>query len=149
MSVAKSRKKEEAIKRLEVLTKTLDLNSNILKYFKEDKLYYSYTTCNGFIGSIDTISYVADYEELVKNFENDCNCLVYHVVEDNFGMLSFFYVSDYEEDWVEQQPEGKFVPAYILSFDKEKLKNGTYEVQYQEYGEIICSSMGGAVIRVG
>ena len=149
MSVSKLRKKEEAIKRLEVLTRTLDLNPNILKYFKENKLYYSYTTCNGYIGSIDTISYVADYEELVKKFENDYNCLVYHVVEDNFGMLSFFYVSDCEEEWETQQPEGKFVPAFVISFNKSKLKNEIYEVQYQEYGEIICSSLGGAVTRVG
>ena len=38
--ISKEAKKEEAVKRLEKLTKTFNLRpNNILKYFKEDKLY--------------------------------------------------------------------------------------------------------------
>lgn len=56
--ISKEAKKEEAVKRLEELTKTFNLRpNNILKYFKEDKLYYSYITCKGLLGTIDTINY--------------------------------------------------------------------------------------------
>jgi hypothetical protein len=50
--ISKEAKKEEAVKRLEELTKTFNLRPNILKYFKEDKLYYSYITCKGLLKSL-------------------------------------------------------------------------------------------------
>lgn len=50
--ISKEAKKEEAVKRLEKLTKTFNLRpNNILKYFKEDKFYYSYITCKGLLGT--------------------------------------------------------------------------------------------------
>ena len=80
--ISKEAKKEEAVKRLEKLTKTFNLRpNNILKYFKEDKLYYSYITCKGLLGTIDTINYDKRYAEVVDRFEEEYDCLVYHVIE--------------------------------------------------------------------
>lgn len=79
--IPKEAKKEEAVKRLEELTKTFNLRpNNILKYFKEDKIYYSYVTCKGLLGTIDTINYDKRYAEVVDRFEEEYDCLVYHVI---------------------------------------------------------------------
>lgn len=36
--------KEEAVSRLKNLTSSLNLNPNLVKYFKQGKVYYSYLT---------------------------------------------------------------------------------------------------------
>lgn len=140
--------KNEAIKRLEGLTKTLDLNPNIVKYFREDKLYYSYITGGGMIGSIDTIGYIPKYQEIVKQFEEQYKSLVYHVIEDSFGMLSLLYVSNNEEEWPYERPEGKYLYANVYVFDKEELKKGKHVVEYEEFGSIVCESFNGAIVRI-
>lgn len=145
----KQKMKNEALKRLEGLTETLELNPNIVKYLKEDKLYYSYVTGGGLLGSIDTISYVPKYEEIVQKFEKTYNCYVYHAIEDSFGMLSLLYVSEHEEEWPYESPEGNNLYANVYVFDREKLKQGEHVVAYEEFGTIVCSSMDGAIVRIG
>jgi len=141
--------KAEAIKRLEILTKELDLNPNIINYYEEDKLYYSYVTGGGLLGSIDTISYVPEYEEIVKQFEETYRCHVYHAIEDKFGMLSLLYVGSDKESWPYERPEGNYLYANVYSFDQEQLKQGKHVVSYEEFGTIVCSSMDGAIVRIG
>lgn len=141
--------KAEAIERLEILTSELGLNSNAVNYFKQGKIYYSYLTGGGIIGSIDTIGYIPKYEEIVKEFEEKYNCLVYHAIEDSFGMLSLLYVSDDEEEWAYERPEGKYLYVNTYSFDREKLRQGIYEVLFEEFGSIVCESLDGAIVRVG
>ena len=80
MIATKTEIKEEAINRIKTLIEKCNLNSNVLKYFNEGKVYYSYLTAGGFMGSIDTISYDKDYEKAVKDFEiKHQNYLVYHL----------------------------------------------------------------------
>ena len=145
----KEKKRTEAVKRIEGLTAEFELNPNIIKYFKEGKVYYSYLTGGGMIGSIDIISYIPKYEEIVKAFEEEYNCLVYHAIEDSFGMLSLLYVSDDEEEWPYERPDGKYLYVNTYSFDREKMNQGMYEVLYEEFGSIVCESFGGAIVRVG
>ena len=33
--------------------------------------------------------------------------------------------------------------------DIEKLKNGEYDIEFEEFGTIIVKSLGGAIVRVG
>ena len=80
--------KEEAVDRLKNLTSSLDLNPNLVKYFKQGKVYYSYLTAGGMVGSIDTIDYIPKYAEIIKKFEKTYEGIVYHAVEDSFGMLT-------------------------------------------------------------
>lgn len=84
--ISKEAKKEEAVKRLEKLTKTFNLRPNILKYFKEDKLYYSYITCKGLLGTIDTINYDKRYAEAVNMFLHMCATLTIPIIQ-NLGIL--------------------------------------------------------------
>lgn len=97
--ISKEAKKEEAVKRLEELTKTFNLRpNNILKYFKEDKIYYSYITCKGLLGTIDTINYDKRYAEVVDRFEEEYDCLAYHVIETG-NTIALLFVSDNKEEW--------------------------------------------------
>lgn len=88
----------EAVFRLQTIIDEFGANPNILKYFNEGKVYYSYATMGGCIGSIDTVSYDKRYEEAVKEVEKEYGCLVYHVVEfaDTLFML---HVDKYADDW--------------------------------------------------
>lgn len=62
MAATRKEIKDEAINRIKALIKKCNLNPNVLRYFQEGKVYYSYLTAGGFMGSIDTISYEKDYE---------------------------------------------------------------------------------------
>ena len=139
MNVTKEAKKTEAIKRLEELVRKYGLNPNTVKYFKEDRLYYSYLTGGGFIGSIDTINYDERYVEAVKDFENSRNCLVYHVIETG-NVLSFLYISDYESDWEEERPMDGEICAYVYPLE---------EPDWSEVGYIRIAAYQGALIRIG
>ena len=85
---------------------------------------------------------------LMDEFEKTYEGIVYHAVEDSFGMLSLLYVSKNEEDWPFERPEGKYLYAMVYNFDKEKLKNGEYDIEFEEFGTIIVKSLGGAIVRV-
>ena len=81
----------EALYVIESLIKRRGLNPNVKKYFEEGKLYYSYLTASGFMGSIDRIDYDERYPEIVKDFEDKKDALVYHVIESG-DFLSLLYV---------------------------------------------------------
>lgn len=138
--ISKEAKKEEAVKRLEELTKTFNLRPNILKYFKEDKLYYSYITCKGLLGTIDTINYDKRYAEVVDRFAEEYDCLVYHVIETG-NTIALLFVSNNKEGWeFETLCCGQYVFAYVCNFDNP---------DYSEFWDIIISSFKGALIRIG
>lgn len=145
MVVTKVEIKEEAINRIKTLTETCNLNSNVLKYFKEGKKYYSYLTAGGFLGSIDTISYNKVYEQAVKKFEKDHpNYLVYHAIETitaNEKLLSLLYVSDMKEDWESERLQSdNFIMSYVVNLNNPKLS---------EFGDIFIDAFGesGALVR--
>ena len=139
----KEEMKTEALDRIDTLVKNAGLNPNVYKYFEEERLYYSYLTAGGFMGSIDTISYDPSYEEAARNFERIYNTLVYHCVEDNspFGKcLILLYVGSDKEDWPEERPaKDNSLLANVVNLDED----------FDEIGYVRFESMGGALIRVG
>lgn len=146
MKEIRKRAKNEAISRLQELTVKYKLNPNILSYFKDDKVYYSYLTGGGILGSIDTISYDSRYEKAVRDFESEHKgCVVYHAIESKTAcgdMLSLLFVGDRPEEWEFERLSGNTIFAYVVNF--------TYP-QLSEYGSIIVSRYGnsGALIRIG
>ena len=145
MIATKTEIKEEAINRIKTLIEKCNLNSNVLKYFNEGKVYYSYLTAGGFMGSIDTISYDKDYEKAVKDFEiKHQNYLVYHAIESiatHGKLLSLLYVSEDKEEWESERIESNnSIMSYVVNLDNPKLS---------EFGYIaIDSFMGsGALVR--
>ena len=137
---------EEAVSRITELIGIYNLNPNILKYFKEGRVYYSYLTAGGIIGSIDTVSYDKRYEEAVKEFERKFEgCLVYHAIETytEYGeMLSLLYVGNNKENWEMERVSENYIATYTINF--------TYP-DLSEFGDIVVSGYGnsGALIRVG
>lgn len=123
--------KEEAINRIKALIEKCKLNPNVLKYFKEDKVYYSYLTAGGFMGSIDTISYDKNYEKAVKDFETKHpDYIVYHAIESItlYGkLLSLLYVGDDNEEWeTERLDNNNIIMSYVFNLDNPKLSEFEY-----------------------
>lgn len=132
----------EAISRIQALTKAFDLNPNILRYFREGKLYYSYLTAGGLMSSIDKITYDPRYESAVKEFEAMFGGLVYHAIESNTGwgkMLSLLYVGGEADEWPVERPDRGRIMTYTVNLDDPDLS---------DFGDVEVTGVGGALIRV-
>lgn len=139
MNILKETKIEEGLSRLKELEAAFELRPNIYKYFKEEKLYYSYLIC-GLFGCIDTINYDDRYAKVVKEFEETYGYVVYHVIE-SCGSIALLYVSDDEEDWeYERLFNNTYISAYVHNFEYPELS---------EFGDIIVGSSDGALVRLG
>ena len=128
--------KNEALERLLMLEKIYGLNPNVKVYFEGGKLYYSYLTAGGYIGSIDTINYDERYASIVELFEEKTSFLVYYVIEHQ-NTLSFLYVSDDIDEWNNERPTIAGVKAWV--FDMKSGEN--------EFGYINIDCLQGALYR--
>ncbi len=146
MMVEREMAVNEAKKRIKELTDKYDLNPNILCYFEEGKLYYSYLTFGGIVGSIDTISYDELYENAVKKFEaENPGYVVYHAIETNTRigkMLSLLYVGADSDNWPAERLYGNYIMAYTVNFANP---------DFSEFGDIVVSGFedSGALVRIG
>lgn len=145
MAVTNLEIKNEAINRIETLIEICNLNPKVLKYFKEGKVYYSYLTAGGFLGSIDTISYDKAYKQAVKKFEIEHqDYLVYHVIETitlSGKFLSLLYVSNEKKDWESERLQSdNAIMAYVLNLDNPELSEFGY-ITVDRFGE------SGALVR--
>ena len=137
--------KAETISRIKTLIDKYDLNSNVLKYFRKGQVYYSYLTAMGMMGSIDTISYNKEYEQVVKDFETENKgYVVYHAIESitpQGKLLSLLYTSDDKENWECERLEDNYLLAYVENFS---------EPNFSEFGDIFIDRFGdsGALVRV-
>lgn len=130
------KQKKEAAERLSMLEKLHGLNPKVKKYFEDGKLYYSYLTGGGYIGSIDTINYDKRYAAVVELFEEKSSYLVYHVIEHK-KTISLLYVSDNVGKWIDERPTNAGVKAWV--FDMESGEN--------ELGYINIDCLQGALYR--
>jgi hypothetical protein len=136
MNVSRVNKKQEAIKRMEVL----DIYSETIRQFEEDGLI-SYSE-----PPIGTNYWLTDEQrKVVREFEEEYNALVYFGVRayTDFGTLdAFLYVSDYEEEWrddVEYLKDG-YVYAYVYNHDVP---------EFSDIGSIIVQPRFGGLVRLG
>lgn len=121
--ITRNKQVEEGLKRLAFLEDVYRINPNIRKYFAEGKLYYSYITGGGLIGSIDTITYDKRYEQIVADFETRTHSVVYHAIEDKHT-LALLFVSNIIADWEKEQPHKEGVLAWVYDFDKKESSEG-------------------------
>ena len=131
MAITKVEIKEEAINRIKALIEKCNLNQKVMKYFNEGKVYYSYLTAGGFMGSIDTISYDKNYEKAVKDFEaKHSDCIVYHAIESitaHGKLLSLLYVGDDNEEWeTERLDSNNNIMSYVFNLDNPDLSEFGY-----------------------
>lgn len=127
---------QEAMARLSMLEELYNINPNIKKYFENGKLYYSYITGGGYIGSIDTIDYDERYATIVKVFEEQTSYLVYHVIERD-NTISLLFIGDNHNNWIDERPSKAGILAWIFNVD-------THE---NELGYIQIDSLQGALYR--
>lgn len=134
----------EAKARIQKLISEFGLNPNILKYFEEGKIYYSYITAM-ILGSIDNVTYDQRYVDAIKDFESKYDgFLVYHAIETNTPMgetLSLLYVSDDPDNWPGESLCQNYVSSYTINFTHPELS---------EFGDIAISKYGesGAIVRL-
>ena len=136
MNVSKEIKKAEAIKRM----KTLQLFTPCIKAFeKRDEVQLSEMT-----GGLYEFSAEAELTVKVREFEEDHNALVYHVIHTftQFGELySFLYVSDHKDEWDMDNDDLKdnYALAYVWNKDDEWCS---------EFGTICVKQKFGGLVRV-
>lgn len=135
MNMSKEIKKEEAIKRMQAL----DLYNPYIKAFKDkDEIFMSEMT-----GGVYEFSANTELVNKVKEFEAENNALVYHVIRTvtQFGELyNFLYVSDYKEEW--QQDNADIIDGYALAY----VWNKTDE-WCSEFGSIGVRGKFGGIVR--
>lgn len=125
--------KKIALENIEKLINKLGLNPNVKKYFEEGKVYYSYLTAGGWMGSIDDIEYDKRYPSIVAECEKKHNCLVYHAIESG-DMLSLLFVTPkYANRLI-----GKTIVAYVYNLNAPEMP---------DCGEIWLTSLHGALVR--
>ncbi len=136
-AVDRTKQMQEAIERLSTLEELYELNPKVKKYFEDGRLYYSYITGGGYIGSIDTINYDERYATIVESFEAQTSYLVYHVIERG-NTIALLYVSGDYNEWLDERPTSAGVLAHIV--DLETLEN--------EIGYIKIDCFNGALYRI-
>lgn len=147
MDKLKQLQRTEADNRLELLVKLYDLNPNLIKYWNDGKLYYSYLTGGGFLASIDTITYDPRYQKIVKEYEDRTGNLVFHVIESGH-LLNLLYISAPEADFSEEDQrdywdsefieELNCISAYVFNLNEPNLS---------EHGDIFLASCQGVLVR--
>lgn len=139
MNISEKEKREEALARLNLLTKRYNLDPRIKKCFAEGELFYSYMDDEGLVGDIDTIGYDRRYLEEAEHLENRTDCLVYHAIETG-NSLALLFVSDYRSDWENERLHGNSLCAYVRDFDSSR--------SYGEVKYISLDSAMGALVRI-
>ena len=135
MNVSMETKKAEAIKRM----KALDLYKPYITLFEKDNQIFMSEMTGGVYEFNDNEELVAK----VKEFEEECDALVYHVIRTltQFGELySFLYVSDQAEEW--EMDNDDISSGYALAY----VWNKTCEWD-SEFGSIGVQGKFGGIVR--
>lgn len=137
MNVSRELKKAEALKRMTAL----DLFEPCIRVFnKRDEVQLSEMT-----GGLYEFSDDAELNAKIKEFEEQYNSLVYHVIHTftQFGELyNFLYVSDYDDEWEMEWED--LQDNYVFSY----VWNKTDE-WCSEFGTIAVKQKFGGLVRVG
>ena len=136
MNVSRENKKKEAINRMKVL----GLFAPCIKHFdKYDEVQLSEPT-----GGLYEFYDNAELTAKVKEFEEEHNALVYHVIHTytQFGELyNFLYVSDHDDEWVmdNEDIQDNYVLCYVWNKDDDWCS---------EFGTIAVRQKFGGLVRV-
>ena len=125
MKTTNEQKKIEALERM----RTLKLYPNIIKEFEKENIV-NMSENGGFLYWLTD-----EQKEIVLDFEAERDALVYHVIHDftGFGeLLTFFYVSDDDEEW---------------EYDREDLKAGYACAYVKNLTDDMCSEFGSVCFK--
>ena len=135
MKISREIKKVEALKRMRML----GLYQPCIKHFdRYDEVQMSEVT-----GGLYEFSRDAELNAKIKEFEEEYNALVYHVIHTyaSFGELyNFLYVSDYDDEW--EMDNGNIKAGYVFCWVWNK------DVDYfSEFGTITVAPVFGGLVR--
>lgn len=126
--------KKEAIERMKILK----LSRNAITDFKDDDRLYKSENL-GFLYWL-----YAEEEEMVKEFEKEHECVVYHVIvsRTNIGtMYSLLYVSLDDEEWAEDRADLQNGQVLAYAVNKDAL-------EFSGIGYIGIKPQIGGLVRV-
>lgn len=135
MEVSRIEKKNEAIKRMEVL----DIYSETIRQFEKEGLV-SYSE-----PPLGTNYWLTEEQrKIIRDFEEEHNALVYFGIRSytEFGTLdSFLFVSKYENEWVLDNNDIRegYAYAYVYNYDVP---------EYSEIGLIGVQPRFGGLVRI-
>ena len=140
--MTKEEQKKEAIFRIQELTKKFNLNSNMLDFFKNGKIYGLDYVENSKIQDRSSL-----INSIIINHQVKYNSLVYYyfIVDINLEgydleILNIFYVGQHPEDWeLERLSEDN--EMYICTYELSSPNN-------RELGFVKVNSVDGNLIRV-
>ena len=139
MNVSREIKKVEAIKRM----KALGLFAPCIKAFKRGEVQLSEPT-----GGLYEFSSNAELTAKVKEFENEYNALVHHVIHtparidgEVMDMYNFLYVSDHPEEYEMDNNDIKDGCPLVYVWNK------TIDY-FSEFGSIAVQGRFGGLVRV-
>lgn len=142
--MTKEEQRNEAILRIQELTNKFNLNSNMLDFFENGKIY-------GLDYVYDENSKIQDRNKLISSIIAECqnkynSVVYYYYIVDiniegyNLELLNIFYVGQYKEDW-EHERLSKDNEMYIRTYE---LNNPSRP----ELGFVKVNSKDGNLIRV-
>lgn len=135
MEVSRIEKKNEAIKRMEVL----DIYSETIRQFEKEGLV-SYSE-----PPLGTNYWLTEEQrKIVRDFEEEYNALVYFAIRSytSFGTLdSFLFVSQYKDEWALDNNDIRegYAYAYVYNYDVP---------EYSEIGLIGVQPRCGGLVRI-
>lgn len=141
----KELQKNEAIMRLEILNKRYGLMKNVVDDFKKNNLlYYSeQTRLGGILYWCTKENGAENFVEKVKEFEEEHNATVYHVIHchTEFGeLLNLMYVSENQEEWEQDKQDLLENYCFVYSYN-------LYYERCSEFGEVGINVVNGGLIR--
>ena len=133
MKVTMEEKKTEALERMKIL----NLYPNIIREFEKENIL-NMSECIGYLYWLTD-----EQKQYVSEFETEHDALVYHVIHNytEFGeLLTFFYVSDHEEEWEYDRADLKdgYACAYVKNLDEEA---------FSEFGSVAFKEQFGGLVR--
>jgi len=135
MNISRERKMQEAIKRM----KTLGIIPDAIRQFKNDG---TVMTSEPPLGALYWLN--DEQKELVREFEERFNALVYMVVRshvEDMKMDSFLFVSDYEEEWEMDNEDVR--DGYAMTWTH------NYDIPwFSEFGSIAVQERFGGLVRI-
>lgn len=140
MSVTRNEMKNEALARMHIL-KIHEIAVNDLE--KNDMANVSFFGCG-------ILYWPTDKQiELIKKFEDQYNCLVYHAITSTTEigeLLTLLYISQYESDWPTDREDLKnYDPRYGYSI-MAYVYNLSNDI-FSEFGSVCVKPKNGGLVR--
>ena len=140
----REQQRKEAIERLHMLEKLYNLNSNVLKEFKQDgTIYYSERINKIQNGILFWLHNNLEYVKAVETIEKKYKIYVYHCILSHTelgDLLTMLYISSDMENWSQEKSDlmSGYIDTYVYDFSEFG----------SEFGYVQIAGINGGLTRV-